>query len=116
MMGSVFCDDEGEYVVVTGTATSKLDASKVSVRFDKESYNQLFASMDSSEGEGVVGWYHSHPGFGCYMSDTDIRTHQGIFGEDAGFAIVIDPAESELAAFSCFGGVPQKIPMIVMEM
>jgi len=22
----------------------------------------------------VVGWYHSHPGFGCWLSGVDINT------------------------------------------
>jgi len=24
----------------------------------------------------VVGWYHSHPGFGCWLSGVDINTQQ----------------------------------------
>jgi 26S proteasome regulatory subunit N11 len=24
----------------------------------------------------VVGWYHSHPGFGCWLSGVDINTEQ----------------------------------------
>lgn len=26
--------------------------------------------------EMVVGWYHSHPGFGCWMSGVDMNTQQ----------------------------------------
>lgn len=26
--------------------------------------------------EMVVGWYHSHPGFGCWLSSVDMNTHQ----------------------------------------
>ena len=26
--------------------------------------------------EVVVGWYHSHPGFGCWLSGVDINTQQ----------------------------------------
>ena len=26
--------------------------------------------------EDVVGWYHSHPGFGCWLSQTDINTQK----------------------------------------
>jgi proteasome lid subunit RPN8/RPN11 len=22
----------------------------------------------------IIGWYHSHPGYGIFMSDTDIQT------------------------------------------
>ena len=26
--------------------------------------------------ETVVGWYHSHPGFGCWLSGIDMQTQQ----------------------------------------
>ena len=26
--------------------------------------------------ENVVGWYHSHPGFGCWLSGVDVGTQQ----------------------------------------
>ncbi|OBZ70510.1 26S proteasome non-ATPase regulatory subunit 14 [Grifola frondosa] len=26
--------------------------------------------------ETVVGWYHSHPGFGCWLSSVDVNTQQ----------------------------------------
>ena len=26
--------------------------------------------------EMVVGWYHSHPGFGCWLSGVDVHTQQ----------------------------------------
>eukprot|EP00983_Pelagomonas_calceolata_P048013 1140881-Pelagomonas_calceolata.AAC.1 len=34
----------------------------------------LLASMRKPE--MVVGWYHSHPGFGCWLSGVDINTQQ----------------------------------------
>lgn len=29
-----------------------------------------------SRPEMVVGWYHSHPGFGCWLSSVDVQTQQ----------------------------------------
>ena len=29
--------------------------------------------------EMVVGWYHSHPGFGCWLSSVDMNTQQVSF-------------------------------------
>ena len=26
--------------------------------------------------ENVVGWYHSHPGYGCWLSTIDVGTQQ----------------------------------------
>lgn len=61
--------------------------------------------------EMVVGWYHSHPGFGCWLSGVDINTQQSFeaLSERAGknfinhnfmlnwiflVAVVIDPIQS----------------------
>ena len=32
--------------------------------------------MSWARPEMVVGWYHSHPGFGCWLSSVDINTQQ----------------------------------------
>jgi 26S proteasome regulatory subunit N11 len=115
MMGSIFRDDDGEYAVVTDAITSGLDADEISVRFDKDCMEDLFESIDRCGGSEVVGWYHSHPGYGCYLSERDIMTHRGLFGDDTGFAMVIDPSDSSIVVFSCVGGKPEKAPMVVLE-
>ncbi|MCL2295936.1 MAG: hypothetical protein FWC29_02500 [Methanomassiliicoccaceae archaeon] len=114
LIGHVLKDDEGIYVKAEDTATSGLDADEASVRFNKDGIECLFESMDKCSGGSVVGWYHSHLGIGCYLSDVDIRTHLGVFGDEAGFAVVIDPSDSTLAAFSCGRDGPQKARMIIM--
>lgn len=45
--------------------------------------------------ETVVGWYHSHPGFGCWLSSTDVST-QSSFEQicKRAVAVVIDPIQS----------------------
>ncbi len=51
--------------------------SKVEVGFSQEDYI-AFAQIDeqyASKGLFAVGWYHSHPGWGLFYSDTDIRNH-----------------------------------------
>jgi len=41
-------------------------------------YQQAMLDMLKQTGrmEMVVGWYHSHPGFGCWLSSVDINTQQ----------------------------------------
>jgi len=47
--------------------------------------------------EMVVGWYHSHPGFGCWMSGVDINTQQSFEAlNQRAVAVVIDPVQSVL--------------------
>ena len=45
--------------------------------------------------EIVVGWYHSHPGFGCWLSSTDLNT-QKTFEQQVPrtVAVVVDPIQS----------------------
>nr|MDO8082311.1 Mov34/MPN/PAD-1 family protein [Candidatus Freyarchaeota archaeon] len=43
-------------------------------------------------GEYIVGWYHSHPGFGCFLSSIDVETQVGLqkmFSQCV--ALVVDP-------------------------
>uniref|UniRef100_A0A453EPH2 JAB1/MPN/MOV34 metalloenzyme domain-containing protein n=1 Tax=Aegilops tauschii subsp. strangulata TaxID=200361 RepID=A0A453EPH2_AEGTS len=45
--------------------------------------------------EMVVGWYHSHPGFGCWLSGVDINTQQSFEAlNPRAVAVVIDPIQS----------------------
>jgi 26S proteasome regulatory subunit N11 len=45
--------------------------------------------------EMVVGWYHSHPGFGCWLSGVDMAT-QTSFEQlnQRAVAVVVDPVQS----------------------
>lgn len=48
-----------------------------------------------SRPEMVVGWYHSHPGFGCWLSNVDINTQQAFEQlNDRAVAVVVDPIQS----------------------
>lgn len=38
--------------------------------------NMLEMLMQTGRPEMVVGWYHSHPGFGCWLSGVDMNTQQ----------------------------------------
>lgn len=45
--------------------------------------------------EMVVGWYHSHPGFGCWLSSTDINTQSSFEAlHPRSVALVVDPIQS----------------------
>jgi 26S proteasome regulatory subunit N11 len=43
----------------------------------------------------VIGWYHSHPGFGCWLSSVDIQTQQSFEQlTPRAVAVVVDPIQS----------------------
>lgn len=59
--------------------------------------------------ENVVGWYHSHPGYGCWLSGIDVATQlTNQMYLDPFLAIVIDPNRTisagkvEIGAFRAY--------------
>jgi hypothetical protein len=53
------------------------------------------SSADKHRQETVVGWYHSHPGFGCWLSSVDINTQQSFEQlTPRAVAVVVDPIQS----------------------
>mmetsp|Transcript_10600 Transcript_10600/g.28245 ORF Transcript_10600/g.28245 Transcript_10600/m.28245 type:complete len:344 (-) Transcript_10600:455-1486(-) len=59
--------------------------------------------------ENVVGWYHSHPGYGCWLSGIDVQTQTSNQQyQDPFLAIVIDPLRTmssgrvDIGAFRTF--------------
>ena len=100
MLGEVRTWKGRDYVVVKDVITSDLDATSVSVKFSSGGFEKLFEKLDDAGFDYViVGWYHSHPGYGCFMSETDLNTHQGAFVSPYQLALVIDPKSFEIEAF-----------------
>ncbi|GAV27761.1 hypothetical protein PMKS-001229 [Pichia membranifaciens] len=72
--------------------------SRVNPQSDSYEFMLSFLTKLQESGirkENIIGWYHSHPGFGCWLSGIDVQTqklHQGF--EDPYVAIVVDPIKS----------------------
>lgn len=57
--------------------------------------NMLDMLKQTGRPEMVVGWYHSHPGFGCWLSGVDMNTQQSFEQlNPRAAAVVIDPVQS----------------------
>jgi hypothetical protein len=54
--------------------------------------------------ENAIGWYHSHPGYGCWLSGIDVSTQMLNQNFQEPFvAIVIDPVRTISAGKVCLG-------------
>lgn len=57
--------------------------------------NIMDALKVTGRDEYVVGWYHSHPGFGCWLSNVDVQTQQSFEQlNKRAVAVVVDPIQS----------------------
>merc|ERR1712086_1185763 len=66
----------------------------------------------------VVGWYHSHPGFGCWLSGVDINTQQSFEAlNQRAVAVVVDPIQSVKGkvVIDCFRSINPQMIMLGQE-
>lgn len=73
MLGQ-FIDDYA--IKVVDVFAMPQSGTSVSVESVDPAYQQGMLDMlkQTNRNEMVVGWYHSHPSFGCWLSSVDINT------------------------------------------
>jgi len=73
---------------VQGTETrvnAQSEANEYMVEYQEE-------GRKAGRQENAIGWYHSHPGYGCWLSGIDVNTQlQNQKFQDPFIAVVIDP-------------------------
>jgi proteasome lid subunit RPN8/RPN11 len=103
LLGEPFtADAAGMLVVHVRTALRFVNAvgyrSRVTV--NQGDWADLYEQMRSQyPGALVVGWYHSHPGWGAFFSSNDRCVHKAFFQEPWQIGLVVDPLTAELACF-----------------
>ncbi|MFA5771938.1 MAG: Mov34/MPN/PAD-1 family protein [Thermoplasmata archaeon] len=88
-----------QYSIGSGIVSSKIDSSQTHVRFDRNSLDDLCKNLGVLGDQLVVGWYHSHPGHGCFMSAIDVSTQKRLFNSSLHSAIVVDPFINTIKVF-----------------
>lgn len=98
VMGLMLGDFTDEYMVrVVDVFAMPQSGTGVSVEAVDPVFQQKFMDMLNQTGrsESVVGWYHSHPGFGCWLSGVDVNTHKSFEQlNERAVAVVVDPVQS----------------------
>lgn len=109
-----------ETFVVTDAFRLPVEGTETRVNAQDEANEYMVSYLqscrDAGRMENAVGWYHSHPGYGCWLSGIDVATQdmQQLSGPFA--AVVIDPERTvssgkvDIGAFRTFpkGYTPPK--------
>lgn len=95
----------GLYVVhITDMIEAKYTRmSGASVTYTPESWRYLNDVLAERYPEGdkvMVGWYHTHPGFGIFLSNMDLFIHTNFFTQKWHIAYVLDPVARRSGFFS----------------
>jgi len=77
------------------------------VTFTQDTWEHIYKVKDAEfSSQSIVGWYHSHPGFGIFLSEYDIFIHENFFNAPHQVAWVFDPHSDEEG---CFGWSGKKV-------
>jgi proteasome lid subunit RPN8/RPN11 len=77
------------------------------VTFTQDAWEEIYRIKDEHyPNERIVGWYHSHPGFGVFLSEHDMFIQQNFFSSPGQVAWVYDPYTDEEG---CFGWVSGEV-------
>jgi len=100
MLGKIDPDDpRGPTMIVMDVFALPVEGTETRVNAQADAYEYmvefLSVARDSGRLENVLGWYHSHPGYGCWMSGIDVSTQMlNQQYQEPWLAIVIDPVKT----------------------
>ena len=92
LVGSL-CWDDGPYLLIDGRIEGKNASHQSgSVTFTSETWDYIHEELPAKHPDRIiVGWYHTHPGFGIFLSNMDAFIHENFFSFPWQPAYVFDP-------------------------
>jgi len=96
VMGLMLGYVDHETFIVTDAVRLPVEGTETRVNAQDEANEYIVQFLERSRQAGklenAVGWYHSHPGYGCWLSGIDVTTqHTQQTFSDPFLAVVIDP-------------------------
>jgi len=106
LLGGQYEDQSGQpFVVITDSLRAEhYQASKGSFKFTHDTWSDITRKRDEFPPEtGMVGWYHTHPGFGVFLSSMDMFICRNFFNKPQDVALVVDPCRGDHGWFQWHG-------------
>ena len=101
---------DSEVRVLAAQPAETAESGQTQLTFTHEAWDEVLGKLDATfAGMEIVGWYHSHPGFGCFLSEYDIFIQENFFASAGQHALVIDPIAGEDAVFTATSGQAKTI-------
>lgn len=101
LLGAFYSGDKGSFIEVTDfIEAAAAKSTGVSLTFTHETWEIIHAEQ-ARRGPGlmIVGWYHTHPGLGVFLSNEDEFIHTSYFTDPWQVALVVDPVYDNWGCF-----------------
>lgn len=101
LLGSCTDQDDTFLVKIDAAIEAKFtDAAQSSITFTHHSWDYMNQQRESQYPDmKVVGWFHTHPGFGIFLSGHDLFIHENFFDLPWQVAYVVDPHAEKAGIF-----------------
>lgn len=101
LLGEVYQENEAYFVSVTNVLPAKhIISDAVSLTFTIQTWLDIIDRRSEYPGQMTLGWYHSHPGLGVFLSGSDKFIHCSFFGDQPWYiSIVIDPVSNDQGVY-----------------
>lgn len=112
LLGS-YIEKEGKYLVKIEAAIEALysETKRTNIKFTHKTWEYIDKVKEAKYPETrIVGWYHTHPGFGIFLSKHDQFIHSNFFNLPWQVAYVIDPVQGLNGFFGWSDNNIDKIP------
>lgn len=95
LVGSIIEEFGKTNIVICGFIEAKhCEATPTTLKFTHETWEYFHKEIDKKyPGKKIVGWIHTHPNFGIFLSEYDKFIQENFFKEDYEIAYVIDPMQ-----------------------
>ena len=106
MLGGQLHDEDGQpYILVQDSVRAQhYEATKGSFKFTHDTWQQITKERDDFPSDwDMVGWYHTHPDWGVFLSGMDMFICDNFFNKPLDVALVIDPCRQDRAFFQWTG-------------
>lgn len=92
---------DGSTTKITGAIPAlTASADQISLTFTHEVWDVILKQVhEKFPGQQIVGWYHTHPSFGLFLSQYDSFIQENFFSNPGQLALVIDPIAGDFAWF-----------------
>jgi proteasome lid subunit RPN8/RPN11 len=102
LLGGQYVDSQGEPFVVVSDClrADHFEATKGSFKFTHETWSDIQRRLSEYPDDlRMVGWYHTHPDWGVFLSGMDMFICDNFFNKPLDLALVIDPCRDDRGWF-----------------
>ena len=95
LVGTIIEEFGKTNIVISGFVEAKFcEATPTTLKFTHETWEFVHKEIEKKhKGKKIVGWIHTHPDFGIFLSEYDKFIHQNFFSEAYQVAYVVDPIQ-----------------------